>query len=126
MMVRESRSGGLGVPYRQQTSPGSRRKTMFRAVVQYFWQGLKTAGVARTLDRDRATPIRPYSPPGQFDKIRHKRFANVDTGLNLLIRPANVPMPTTRVRNRGKPCGCIPDRTYRHRPLLRPAIVLTS
>jgi len=84
--------GGLGVPYHHDTDPVPSPEDYANAVMPVFLAGIKTAGITPEL----------WVEPGRFlvadstvlltrvnsVKSAHKRFANVDAGFNLLIRPA--------------------------------------
>ncbi len=84
--------GGLGVPYHHDTDPAPTPEAYANAVMPVFLAGIKAAGITPEL----------WVEPGRFlvadstvlltrvnsTKSAHKRFANVDAGFNLLIRPA--------------------------------------
>lgn len=84
--------GGLGVPYHHDTDPAPTPEDYANAVMPVFLDGIKKAGITPML----------WIEPGRFlvadstvlltrvnsTKAAHKRFANVDAGFNLLIRPA--------------------------------------
>jgi len=84
--------GGLGIPYHHETDPAPTPEDYARAVMPVFLAGIKAAGITPEL----------WIEPGRFlvadstvlltrvnsTKSAHKRFANVDAGFNLLIRPA--------------------------------------
>ncbi len=84
--------GGLGIPYHHDTDPAPTPEDYANAVMPVFLAGIKAAGITPEL----------WIEPGRFlvadstvlltrvnsTKIAHKRFANVDAGFNLLIRPA--------------------------------------
>lgn len=84
--------GGLGVPYHHDTDPAPTPEDYAKAVMPVFLAGIKAAGITPDL----------WVEPGRFlvadstvlltrvnsTKSAHKRFANVDAGFNLLIRPA--------------------------------------
>jgi diaminopimelate decarboxylase len=84
--------GGLGIPYHHDTDPAPTPEDYANAVMPVFLDGIKAAGITPEL----------WIEPGRFlvadstvlltrvnsTKTAHKRFANVDAGFNLLIRPA--------------------------------------
>jgi diaminopimelate decarboxylase len=84
--------GGLGIPYHHDTDPAPTPEDYANAVMPVFLAGIKVAGITPEL----------WIEPGRFlvadstvlltrvnsTKMAHKRFANVDAGFNLLIRPA--------------------------------------
>ena len=84
--------GGLGIPYHHDTDPAPTPEDYAKAVMPVFLAGIKAAGITPEL----------WVEPGRFlvadstvlltrvnsTKKAHKRFANVDAGFNLLIRPA--------------------------------------
>jgi diaminopimelate decarboxylase len=84
--------GGLGIPYHHDTDPAPTPEDYANAVMPVFLEGIKSAGITPEL----------WIEPGRFlvadstvlltrvnsTKSAHKRFANVDAGFNLLIRPA--------------------------------------
>jgi diaminopimelate decarboxylase len=84
--------GGLGVPYHHDTDPAPTPEDYAQAVMPVFLAGIKAAGITPEL----------WVEPGRFlvadstviltrvnsTKTAHKRFANVDAGFNLLVRPA--------------------------------------
>ncbi|WP_292426859.1 diaminopimelate decarboxylase [Methanoregula sp.] len=84
--------GGLGIPYHHDTDPAPTPEDYANAVMPVFLAGIKAAGITPEL----------WIEPGRFlvadstvlltrvnsTKAAHKRFANVDAGFNLLIRPA--------------------------------------
>jgi diaminopimelate decarboxylase len=84
--------GGLGIPYHHDTDPAPTPEDYAKAVMPVFLAGIKEAGISPEL----------WVEPGRFlvadstvlltrvnsTKTAHKRFANVDAGFNLLIRPA--------------------------------------
>jgi diaminopimelate decarboxylase len=84
--------GGLGIPYHHDTDPAPTPEDYARAVMPVFLAGIKAAGITPEL----------WVEPGRFlvadstvlltrvnsTKTAHRRFANVDAGFNLLIRPA--------------------------------------
>ena len=84
--------GGLGIPYHHDTDPAPTPEDYAKAVMPVFLAGIKAAGITPEL----------WIEPGRFlvadstvlltrvnsTKSAHKRFANVDAGFNLLIRPA--------------------------------------
>ena len=84
--------GGLGIPYHHDTDPAPTPEDYAGAVMPVFLAGIKAAGITPEL----------WIEPGRFlvadstvlltrvnsTKSAHKRFANVDAGFNLLIRPA--------------------------------------
>jgi diaminopimelate decarboxylase len=84
--------GGLGIPYHHDTDPAPTPEDYANAVMPVFLAGIEAAGITPEL----------WIEPGRFlvadstllltrvnsVKSAHKRFANVDAGFNLLIRPA--------------------------------------
>ena len=84
--------GGLGIPYHHDTDPAPTPEDYAKAVMPVFLAGINEAGISPEL----------WVEPGRFlvadstvlltrvnsTKTAHKRFANVDAGFNLLIRPA--------------------------------------
>jgi diaminopimelate decarboxylase len=84
--------GGLGIPYHHDTDPAPTPEDYAARVVPVFKAGIEACGITPEL----------WVEPGRFlvadstllltrvnsTKTAHKRFANVDAGFNLLIRPA--------------------------------------
>jgi diaminopimelate decarboxylase len=84
--------GGLGIPYHHDTDPAPTPDDYAARVVPIFKAGIEDCGITPDL----------WVEPGRFlvadstvlltrvnsTKTAHKRFANVDAGFNLLIRPA--------------------------------------
>ena len=84
--------GGLGIPYHHDTDPAPTPDDYAARVVPIFKAGIEDCGITPEL----------WVEPGRFlvadstvlltrvnsTKTAHKRFANVDAGFNLLIRPA--------------------------------------
>ena len=84
--------GGLGIPYHHDTDPAPTPDDYAARVVPIFKAGIEACGITPEL----------WVEPGRFlvadstvlltrvnsTKTAHKRFANVDAGFNLLIRPA--------------------------------------
>jgi diaminopimelate decarboxylase len=84
--------GGLGIPYHHDTDPVPSPDDYAARVVPIFKAGIEACGITPEL----------WVEPGRFlvadstvlltrvnsMKTAHKRFANVDAGFNLLIRPA--------------------------------------
>ena len=84
--------GGLGIPYHHDTDPAPTPDDYAARVAPIFKAGIKDCGITPEL----------WVEPGRFlvadstvlltrvnsTKTAHKRFANVDAGFNLLIRPA--------------------------------------
>jgi diaminopimelate decarboxylase len=84
--------GGLGIPYHHDTDPAPTPDDYAARVVPLFKAGIEACGITPEL----------WVEPGRFlvadstilltrvnsTKTAHKRFANVDAGFNLLIRPA--------------------------------------
>ena len=84
--------GGLGIPYHHDTDPAPTPDDYAARVVPAFKAGIEDCGITPEL----------WVEPGRFlvadstvlltrvnsTKTAHKRFANVDAGFNLLIRPA--------------------------------------
>jgi len=83
--------GGLGIPYRHGADAAPSFQDYTAAVVPVFQAGVKAAGIAPEL----------WVEPGRYlvadstilltrvnsVKEAHRRFANVDAGFNLLVRP---------------------------------------
>jgi diaminopimelate decarboxylase len=84
--------GGLGIPYHHDTDPAPTPEDYAARVVPVFKAGIEACGITPEL----------WVEPGRFlvadstvlltrvnsAKTAHKRFANVDAGFNLLVRPA--------------------------------------
>jgi len=84
--------GGLGIPYHHDTDSAPTPEDYAARVVPVFKAGIEACGITPEL----------WVEPGRFlvgdstvlltrvnsTKTAHKRFANVDAGFNLLIRPA--------------------------------------
>jgi diaminopimelate decarboxylase len=84
--------GGLGIPYHHDTDPAPTPEDYAARVIPVFKAGIEACGITPEL----------WVEPGRFlvadstvlltrvnsTKTAHKRFANVDAGFNLLIRPA--------------------------------------
>jgi diaminopimelate decarboxylase len=84
--------GGVGIPYHHDTDPAPTAEDYAAKVVPIFKDGVEACGITPEL----------WVEPGRFlvadstvlltrvnsTKSSHKRFANVDAGFNLLIRPA--------------------------------------
>jgi diaminopimelate decarboxylase len=84
--------GGLGIPYRYGTDPAPIPEDYAARVVPEFKAGVEACGIApelwvepgRSLVGDSTLLLTRVNST----KSAHKRFANVDAGFNLLIRPA--------------------------------------
>ena len=84
--------GGLGIPYRHDTDPAPTPEDYAAKVVPVFIAGIEACGIApelwiepgRSLVADSTVLLTRVNST----KSAHKRFANVDAGFNLLIRPA--------------------------------------
>jgi diaminopimelate decarboxylase len=84
--------GGLGIPYHHDTDPAPAPEDYAAKIVPVFRAGVEACGITPEL----------WVEPGRFlvadstvlitrvnsTKSAHKKFANVDAGFNLLIRPA--------------------------------------
>jgi diaminopimelate decarboxylase len=84
--------GGLGIPYHHDTDPAPTPEDYASKVIPAFRAGIEACGITPEL----------WVEPGRFlvadstilltrvnsTKSAHKKFANVDAGFNLLIRPA--------------------------------------
>ncbi|OPY38691.1 MAG: Diaminopimelate decarboxylase [Methanoregula sp. PtaU1.Bin051] len=84
--------GGLGIPYRHDTDPYLTPEDYAARVVPIFKEGIEACGITpelwvepgRSLVADSTVLLTRVNSV----KSAHKRFANVDAGFNLLIRPA--------------------------------------
>jgi diaminopimelate decarboxylase len=84
--------GGLGIPYHHDTDPAPTAEEYAARVVPVFKAGVEACGIApelwvepgRSLVADSTVLLTRVNST----KKAHKRFANVDAGFNLLIRPA--------------------------------------
>jgi len=84
--------GGLGIPYHHDTDPSPTPEDYAAKVVPVFKAGVEACGIApelwvepgRSLVADSTVLLTRVNST----KSAHKRFANVDAGFNLLIRPA--------------------------------------
>jgi diaminopimelate decarboxylase len=84
--------GGLGIPYRHDTDPAPTPEDYAATVVPVFKEGVEACGIlpelwvepGRSLVADSTVLLARVNST----KSAHKRFANVDAGFNLLIRPA--------------------------------------
>jgi diaminopimelate decarboxylase len=84
--------GGLGIPYHHDTDPAPTADDYAAKVVPVFAAGMKDAGITpelwvepgRSLVADSTVLLTRVNST----KKAHKRFANVDAGFNLLVRPA--------------------------------------
>jgi diaminopimelate decarboxylase len=84
--------GGLGIPYHHDTDPAPAPEDYAAKVVPIFRDGVEACGIApelwvepgRSLVADSTVLLTRVNST----KSAHKRFANVDAGFNLLIRPA--------------------------------------
>jgi len=84
--------GGLGIPYHHDTDPAPTPEDYAAKVVPVFKAGMAACGITpelwvepgRSLVADSTVLLTRVNST----KSAHKRFANVDAGFNLLIRPA--------------------------------------
>ena len=84
--------GGLGIPYHHDTDPAPTPEDYAARVVPVFKAGIEACGITpelwvepgRSLVADSTVLLTRVNST----KAAHKRFANVDAGFNLLIRPA--------------------------------------
>jgi len=84
--------GGLGIPYHHDTDPAPTPEDYAAKVVPVFKAGVDACGITpelwvepgRSLTADSTILLTRVNST----KAAHKRFANVDAGFNLLIRPA--------------------------------------
>jgi len=84
--------GGLGIPYHHDTDPAPTPEDYSAKVVPVFREGVEACGISpelwvepgRSLVADSTVLLTRVNST----KNAHKRFANVDAGFNLLIRPA--------------------------------------
>jgi diaminopimelate decarboxylase len=84
--------GGLGIPYHHDTDPSPSPEDYAAEVIPVFKAGLEACGImpelwvepGRSLVADSTILLTRVNST----KSAHKRFANVDAGFNLLIRPA--------------------------------------
>jgi diaminopimelate decarboxylase len=84
--------GGLGIPYHHDTDPAPTPEDYAARVVPVFRDGIDDCGITpelwvepgRSLIADSTVLLTRVNST----KSAHKRFANVDAGFNLLIRPA--------------------------------------
>jgi diaminopimelate decarboxylase len=84
--------GGLGIPYYHDTDPAPTPEDYAARVVPVFKAGIEACGITpelwvepgRSLVADSTVLLTRVNST----KAAHKRFANVDAGFNLLIRPA--------------------------------------
>jgi diaminopimelate decarboxylase len=84
--------GGLGIPYHHDTDPTPTPEDYAAKVVPVFAAGMAACGISpelwvepgRSLVADSTVLLTRVNST----KTAHKRFANVDAGFNLLIRPA--------------------------------------
>jgi diaminopimelate decarboxylase len=84
--------GGLGIPYHHDTDPAPTPEDYAAKVVPVFKAGVEACGITpelwvepgRSLTADSTVLLTRVNST----KAAHKRFANVDAGFNLLIRPA--------------------------------------
>jgi diaminopimelate decarboxylase len=83
--------GGLGIPYRHDTDPAPTPEDYAAKVVPIFKAGVEACGITpelwvepgRSLVADSTVLLTRVNSV----KSAHKRFANVDAGFNLLVRP---------------------------------------
>jgi diaminopimelate decarboxylase len=84
--------GGLGIPYHHDTDPAPTPEDYAAKVIPVFRAGVEACGITpelwvepgRSLVADSTVLLTRVNPT----KSAHKKFANVDAGFNLLIRPA--------------------------------------
>jgi diaminopimelate decarboxylase len=84
--------GGLGIPYHHDTDPSPTPEDYAARVVPVFKAGIEACGITpelwvepgRSLVADSTVLLARVNST----KTAHKRFANIDAGFNLLIRPA--------------------------------------
>ena len=84
--------GGLGIPYHHDTDPALTPEDYAAKVMPVFLAGIEACGIqpelwvepGRSLVADSTVLLTRVNST----KSAHKRFANVDAGFNLLIRPA--------------------------------------
>ena len=84
--------GGLGIPYHHDTDPSPSPEDYAEKVIPVFKAGVDACGITpelwvepgRSLVADSTILLTRVNST----KSAHKRFANVDAGFNLLIRPA--------------------------------------
>jgi diaminopimelate decarboxylase len=84
--------GGLGIPYHHDTDPAPTPEDYAARVVPVFVAGIEACGITpelwvepgRSLVADSTVLLARVNSV----KMAHRRFANVDAGFNLLIRPA--------------------------------------
>jgi diaminopimelate decarboxylase len=84
--------GGLGIPYHHDTDPAPTAEDYAAKVVPIFKAGMEACGITpelwvepgRSLVADSTVLLTRVNST----KKAHRRFANVDAGFNLLIRPA--------------------------------------
>ena len=84
--------GGLGIPYHHDTDPVPSAEDYAAKVVPVFKAGVEACGISpelwvepgRSLVADSTVLLTRVNST----KKAHKRFANVDAGFNLLVRPA--------------------------------------
>jgi diaminopimelate decarboxylase len=84
--------GGLGIPYHHDTDPAPTPEEYAAKVVPVFKAGVEACGITpelwvepgRSLVADSTVLLTRVNST----KSAHKKFANVDAGFNLLIRPA--------------------------------------
>ena len=84
--------GGLGIPYHHDTDPAPTPEDYAAKVVPVFKAGVDACGITpelwvepgRSLTADSTVLLTRVNST----KAAHKRFANVDAGFNLLVRPA--------------------------------------
>jgi diaminopimelate decarboxylase len=84
--------GGLGIPYHHGTDPALTPEDYASKVVPVFYEGVKACGISPALwvepGRSLVADSTVLLTRVNSTKQAHKRFANVDAGFNLLIRPA--------------------------------------
>lgn len=84
--------GGLGIPYHHDTGPAPTPEDYAAKVVPIFREGVEACGITPELWVEPGRSVVADSTllltRVNSTKSAHKRFANVDAGFNLLIRPA--------------------------------------
>jgi diaminopimelate decarboxylase len=84
--------GGLGIPYHHDTDPAPTPEDYAAEVVPVFKAGIEACGITPELwvepGRSVVADSTVLLTRVNSTKSAHKRFANVDAGFNLLIRPA--------------------------------------
>ena len=84
--------GGLGIPYHHDTDPAPSPEDYAAKAVPIFKEGCEACGISPALwvepGRSLVADSTVLLTRVNSTKSAHKRFANVDAGFNLLIRPA--------------------------------------